>query len=322
MPVMCAALAVLGLPRNLLTLMVAFGGLGVVSGLLDVAINTQAVAIERGYRRPLMSGIHGIWSAGMLAGSAVGAGAAGMGTPPFVHFSFVALLLLTVSSWTMRGLLPANAEEFRPLVAHGSDPGRAVGSASVLALCVIGFSSLFGEGAAADWSAVYLHDELGAAPGVAGLAFVSFSLGMTVARFLGDGLSSRYGSPRVVASGGLLAAASLSLGLLIPEWPVALASFAFLGFALGPIAPTVFSRAGNTWVGGKGTALQLTVTVSYVGSIMGPILIGLIAERLDLRLALGLPAALGLVIAAAAPALAGGDVTTGEGRPRVPAPRR
>jgi MFS family permease len=103
---------------------------------------------------------------------------------------------------------------------------------------------------------------------------------------------------------------------------VALASFTLLGFALGPIAPIVFSRAGNTWVPGKGNALQLTVTVSYLGSIVGPILIGLIAERVDLRLALGLPAALGLVIAAAAPAVAGGDVTTGEGRPRVPAPRR
>ena len=228
----------------------------------------------------------------------MGAGAAAVGASPLLHFGLTALVLGTASVRALGGLLPSDARE---LVLDGNtgppEPSlRAIRSAAVLVLGVIAFSSFLGEGAAVDWSAVYLRDGLLATAGVAGLGFVAFSAGMTLSRLVADRLSSRFGPKRLVRAAGLMAAASLTVGLLAHVVPATIAALAVMGISLGPVVPITFSAAGNTRAAGTGTALGWVVTIGYLGSILGPVLIGFAAEWASLRWALAIPAALGLVI--------------------------
>jgi MFS family permease len=108
LPVLCVALVSVALARNLASLAAAFAFLGLMSGFLDVAMNTNAVAVEREYARPIMSGLHGLWSVGLLAGSAVAAGAASLGAGVKLHFSIVAVVLVVVAAATTRHLLPVS----------------------------------------------------------------------------------------------------------------------------------------------------------------------------------------------------------------------
>ena len=297
-PIQCLALVTLALGRTLPSLAGAFIVVGVVSGVLDVAMNSQAVAVERGYRRPIMSSTHASWSAAMLAGSLVGAGAAALGVPLFLHFGLLAVVLGVASVRTLGGLLPSDATELVLVESTGPpEPSlRAMRSAAVLVLGLIAFSSFLGEGAAVDWSAVYLRDGLRATAGVAGLGFVAFSAGMTASRLVADRLSSRFGPDRVLRAGGLTAAASLTVGLVVHDVPATIAALALMGSSLGPVVPITFSAAGNTRGPSTGAVLGWVVTIGYLGSIVGPFLIGFAAEWASLRWALAIPAALGLVI--------------------------
>jgi hypothetical protein len=170
-------------------------------------MNANAVAVERGYGRPIMSGLHGVWSVGLLAGSAVGTGAAALGAGVVLHFTVVAAVLAVATVAATGGLLAATPEEVPGL------PRPRVWSAPVLLLGLIAFSSFAGEGSAADWSAVYMRETVGTGTGAAGIAFVAFSLGMIASRFAGDALSASVGRTRVARGGGLVAAAGLALAL-------------------------------------------------------------------------------------------------------------
>ncbi|CAN5300822.1 MFS transporter [soil metagenome] len=298
-PILATTLLGPALTRDLVSLTLALLVFGVAAGILDVAMNAQAVAVERAHRRPLMSSIHATWSIGLLAGAGAGAGAASLGVPPVIHFALAAVVVAGASFVPLRGLLALHEPEFSQ--PHAVDvPVRLRRVSVVLPLALIGFASFFGEGAAADWSAVYLDGNLGTSEGVAALGFVAFSLGMAGARLAGDRLVSRFGNTVVVRAGGLVAAAGLVLGLAVPASTAAVAGFALLGMGLAPVVPLTFSAAGNTRHGPKGSTLGWVVTVSYLGSILGPVIIGLTAEWTSLRLALGIPAVLALAIAAAA----------------------
>jgi fucose permease len=170
----------------------------------------------------------------------------------------------------------------------------------VLLLGLVGFSSLVGEGSAADWSAVYLHESLGSTPGFAAAGFAAFSLAMAACRFVADRLVARFGPVSVVRAGSLVAAGGLALGLAVHEPAAAVAGFALLGVGLAPVVPITFSAAGNTGLGPTGAILGRVVTISYVGLVVGPIAIGWVAEQVGLRAALGIPAALALLVAAVA----------------------
>jgi MFS family permease len=303
LPVMGAALVLIGTARSVPVLALAFAGLGFCGGLLDVAMNTSAVAVERGYGRPLMSSIHATWSVGMLVGSALGTGAAALGVSPWLHFAVVAAALALSTAWTQAGLLGAD-EERMPVQEEGFDTSITASDlatpVAVLLLGLVAFGSFLAEGASADWSAVYLRDGLGASAGVAGAAFVAYSAGMTLSRFVADRLTGRLGPVAVVRAAGIGAAVALAGGLAVHRPVAAIAMFAVVGAALGPVVPITFSAAGNTPVGARSSALGWAVTLGYLGTTVGPVAIGFTAQLLDLRVALLIPAALGLVVAALA----------------------
>lgn len=283
--------------------------MGIAAGLLDVAMNANAVVVEREARRPIMSGIHGVWSAGLLVASVAAASAAALDVDPLGHFVIVGALLATASVPLLRGLIADRPEVARP---PRGEKQPATPWAEVVPLGLIGFCSFLGEGAMHDWSAVYLREPLGTSQAVAALGFAGFALGMTVSRFVADGLSIRFGPVALVRAGGLLAAAGLGLSLLVPEPVVAIAGFTVLGATLAPVVPTVFSAAGNLGAGSSATSLAWVVTISYVGGTLGPGLIGFTSRSMGLRVALLVPVMLALVIAALA-----GQVRTAQRALRV-----
>jgi fucose permease len=309
-PLFAASLVGPAAARDLPTLTIALLVMGLASGLLDVAMNANAVAVERSVGRPIMSGIHGVWSAGLLAASGAAVAAAALDAPPAEHLGAVAIVIAVASGPLLRHLLGPSAEQQAGERATAGERASIDWSA-VLPLGLIGFCSFLGEGAMHDWSAVYLRETLDTTSAVAALGFAGFALGMTCSRFVADGLIVRFGPRRVVRTGGLFAGTGLVLGLLAREPIAAIAGFTVLGAALAPVVPTVFSAAGNLEAGAA--ALGWVVTISYVGGILGPALIGFTSRVTGLGAALGLPAALALAIAALA-----GRVAVVTDRPPAP----
>lgn len=308
LPLFAVCLAGPGLAGGLATLTLALVPLGIASGLVDVAINEQAVRVERAAGRPIMSTFHGFWSVGVLASSGIASGLAAGGVSVRANMVGAAAALTVLGLLAPRGLLRGIG------TAPGGAARRGPIALIVVALGVIGFCAFLGEGAAADWSGVYLHEDAGSSAGLAAFAFTAFAIGMVLGRFCGDWLSARFGPVTVVRAGGVLASLALTVGIAIVEVPVVLIAFALLGLGFAPIVPIVFSAAGN--VGGGAQALGWVVTMSYVGVVLGPAVIGVVAHGVGLRWGLVLPAALALVAAA----LAGFTRTAAGPEPATPEP--
>jgi predicted MFS family arabinose efflux permease len=296
---MAAVLVLAAVVNSLAGLVVVLAVFGGMLAVVDVAMNTEAVVVERAFERPLMSGLHGMWSVGLLAGSAAGAGAAGLGLTPTVHFAGMAAIVIAATVPLLRQL-PA-----REAVAVREGRTKGAWSLGLVILGMISFCSFFAEGAVIDWAAVYVHDRGGASAAVAAVALASFSLSMAAARLVGDRLAVRLGPVLLARSFSLVAAAGLALALLFPGAAAGVIGFGLVGVGLGPIVPTAVSAAGNTSLGDPETVVARIFMISYVGSIIGPALIGLAAGQTSLRSALLIPLSLIVCIALASGRLSG-----------------
>jgi MFS family permease len=299
-PLLAATLVLPGLADSGLALFGALFVLGLASGSLDVAMNAQGIEVERHLGRPILSGLHGLWSVGLGVGAGFAALAASIEADPLEHFGVVAAVLALASLVFLRGLLAAHHRE--PGAAR--EPGAVRWTWALVLLGVIAFCSFVGEGSASDWSAVYLTQELSASPALGAVAFAAFAVTMATARFLADPLRARLGNVALVRGGSLIAAAGLGLGLLVHEPAAAIAGFAILGLGLAPVVPIAFSAAGDLDHRATGRLVGRVATLGYVGSVAGPIMIGWLAEATSLRTSLGLVVLLALVITASAGATA------------------
>jgi MFS transporter len=280
----------------------ALGLLGAANATLDVAMNVQGVAVETALGRPALSGFHGLFSLGGLAGAALASGAMAAGIAAVPHVAVVTVGSLVVVLGLRGGLLPT------PLSTDSPRPALAWPSRRLLGLGGLSFCALLAEGAMGDWSAVYLHDHLGAPPALAGAAFAAFSLAMAVGRFSGDTLLARIGPVPLLRLSGGLAAVGLAAGLVVGRPVAAITGASLVGFGLANSVPVVFGAAGRMPGVPAGTGLAAVATTGYGGFLAGPPAIGFAAD------AIGLPAALGLV------ALACGLIGLGAGfvRPSMP----
>ena len=285
----CAAAIVVALPipalaTSAVALIAGAVALGAANGAIDVAMNAHGVEVEQRLGRPILSSLHAGFSAGGLAGAGIGAVVAGAGVDVRVHFAVMALLLAAATLIAAPRLLPAEP--------HAAERVLALPPRSLWPLGLIAFCCLLAEGAAADWSAVYLHGPLGAGVGVAALGFTGFAVAMTVSRLFGDRLALRLGPVRLVRGGALIATVGFGVALLIGAPAAGVAGFACLGAGVAVIVPTVFRAAGTGHGVAPGTALAAVTTTGYTGFLVGPPLIGAIAG------ATSLPAALTLVLLA------------------------
>ena len=287
----CTSLPLLALAPNLPLLTIALVLFGALFGVLDVAMNAQAIAIQQRYRRPIMSSFHGFYSLGGMAGAAVGGLVASLEVDPLAHLFGTALVLGTVALIASRQLLPSGVSS----VSHG--PMFVLPTRSLINLGIVAFCCMLGEGAMADWSTIYLRQELETGPGLAAAGYAVFSLAMAFCRFTGDWLTQRLGSVWIVRLGGTVAAIGLGLSLLVAHPVVALIGFGCVGVGLSTIVPLVFSAAGHTPGTAPSVALAAVTTTGYLGFLIGPPLIGFVADLLTLRVALGIVVVASAVIA-------------------------
>ena len=285
------ALVTPALAPSLLLLVSALMLLGAANGGLDVSMNAQAVAVERGYGRPIMSSFHAAWSFGGLAGAALGGLLASRGVGPLPHFFAVAILAAIAFAIAYKALLPSHSdasEEGAPAFAR---PTRAL-----LGLGVISFCVLIGEGAMGDWSAVYLENTLGTGPGFAAAGYAAFSVSMAFGRLFGDWFMERLGPATLVRSCGALAATGLGIALAVGEPLVALFGFACAGAGFSIVFPAALSAAGRTEGMATGPTLAAVSTAAYTGFLVGPPSIGFLAEATNLAYALYLVVALSIAV--------------------------
>ncbi len=291
------------LASGLLFLVPAIAVLGAANGALDVSMNSQAVAVEKGYGRPIMSSFHAAFSFGGLAGASIGGLVASAGVGPFPHLAAVAALCVTAALVAYRALLPASAD-----AAEEGAPAFARPTRALLGLGVISFCVLLGEGAMSDWSAVYLDGTLGTGPGFAAAGYAVFSLAMAFGRLIGDGLAEHLGPVRLVRTCGALAAVGLGVALFVGEPVFALLGFACAGAGFSVVFPAALSAAGRTEGMAAGPALAAVSTAGYTGFLVGPPTIGFVAEWIGLDGALFIVVALSaaIVLSAGAVRNAGG----------------
>lgn len=308
-----AALApvALGLAVDLPTLVCALVLLGASLGLMDVAMNAQGVAIERGYGRPILSGLHGVYSIGTLVAAVVGSAAAHAHVPVGVHLSVLGVLFAVLLLTGARGLLDRSnphldeepATALSSPLADGPAPAKsearpAKGTGFLLALLgVIGLCSFVGEGAMADWSAVYLKESQGTGAGFAGLGYAGCAVAMTAGRLAGDRIVGRFGAVRVLRAGSLVACAGLGGGLAAGEPWAAVTGFTLFGIGVAVVAPVTFSAAGNLPGIPAAHGIARVTAVGYLGLLGGPPVIGFVAQAVGLPWALAVPAVLaGMIV--------------------------
>jgi fucose permease len=282
------------LSPNVPTLAFSLMLLGACNSMLDVAINAQAVEVERQCQRAIMSSFHGLFSLGGLVGAALASQAMTIGASNLQHVITIALLSVAVIICMLPRLLPS------PPRPDDRGPTLVRPSGVLLSLGMLAFFGLLAEGAMADWSSVYLHDVLKSDPAAAALGFAACSMMMAVGRFSGDFLVTRFGPSQLLRLSSLLAAFGLGSGLLIGTPFAAIFGFGLAGLGIANIIPVLFSAAGRVEGVQSGTALAAVATTGYFGFLTGPPLIGFVAEVTDLPLALGLVSVFCLFIAARA----------------------
>ena len=293
-PVFALILPFLALAPNLPALVVTLFLFGAAAAMLDVAMNAHSLAVEGTYGRPILSSFHAGWSFGGLLGAAVGALAAAADVEPFWHFLVVAVVVGVPGAFLERLLLPAEVDRPEAPPAFVRPPRR------LLALAVLAFCGLFAEGAAADWGAVYLNESVGSGAGVAALAFACFSVAMAFTRLAGDAATVRFGPVTVTRGGGFVAALGLGGAIALASVPATLVGFLLMGVGLATVVPIAFRAAGSVPGIPAGIGIAGITTVGYAGFLVGPPLIGFVAEVTSLRAALLVVVGLLLCLAALA----------------------
>ena len=296
----CAAGPLVGLTGTLPALFGALVLWGAFQGALEVAMNTQAIAIERKSRRPLMSGLHGGWSIGAFTGAGIGALAVGTGialTPQLLILGSVALLGAGLLSTRLLPDHRAGSKPFQsapssetetPTTEPESGGGRSRWSTGMLTLAVIAFASMLCEGAAANWASVYLSGPLGATGAVPGLAYAGFALAMVAVRLSGNRLLARFRPDRLLPVLALVATVGFTTALLLDRPLAAIVGFGCLGLGLASVVPAVFSAAGRLPGLHPGTAVATVSAFGWAGFVIGPPIIGHLAALTSLPIALAL----------------------------------
>ncbi|WP_144111499.1 MFS transporter [Paraburkholderia sp. BCC1886] len=293
----CATLILIVPAFWMLLIVLFFFGAGMAT--LDVAMNAEASAVEQLLGRPIMSSLHGMFSLGGMAGAAVGGALLSGGMAPAVHLALAAALSALVLIAASRSVLPH--------VAHADHPDAATPRANrwrspaLWALGAMALVALIAEGAMYDWATVYMRDVVLATPALASAAYAAFSGGMAAARFAGDAVRARFGAPQLVMASATLACGGMVCALLLPYPVVALIGFTLMGLGLANMMPVLFAAAANVKGIHAAQGLAHVAGLAYFGLLLGPVLIGSVAQVTTLPIGLSVVALCAALLAVAGP---------------------
>lgn len=281
-------LPAIGFAPSMPALMLAVLMLGVTAGVYGLGVSSLASKFEKSTGKSQMSMLHAWGCAGSLAGALLGGAMGGMKIAPSLHFMGVAMPL-AVLFWICYQFLDADDAGEKVAKQKFSLP-----SGPLLMLGVLGFCMSMSENSIADWSGVFLKSHFGVSEGVAPMALSAFTVMMLISRLFGDKLKEKYGAGRLIALGASLSSVGLFLAVFAPNAYIALFGFGCSGLGLALVIPFVFSAAGKEGP----LAVAAVGTMCNVGGLMGPPVIGTLADTMGMQAAMGFIGLLSIVITA------------------------
>jgi MFS family permease len=292
---------VLGLAQSQITFSMVLFFFGMAAASQDVSMNTHGVTLEQKSGKRFMGRFHAFWSVGGLFGTFFGGLVAQASVSIFLHYIFVAASIAAALIFTARRILPADADKH---IYSDEQKQKKRKPKLIFIMGLLGLAGSIGEGSAGDWGGVLARETFGASPFVSSLPYIAFSFTMVVGRFFGDQLATKFGSQRILKVGGVIGGLGLAGGLAIGgSFGVILGWFLF-GAALSSVIPLLFSAAGsmaNKRFAGAispAEAVAMISGISYFGFVIGPPMMGFIADAITLRWAMLIPAVLAIVISA------------------------
>lgn len=280
----------IGLAPNSLMLSALLACFGFCSNMVNVSINTQAIALEKILNRTVMSSLHGLWSLAGFFGAAIGAVMIAFKVDPLYHFIFSAALGLILLLLVMNHLLH---EDRAP---KGGKFKFKIPPPVLMILGLTAFASMISEGAMFDWSGVYFKKVIEVGPSLVGLGYASFMFTMALARFLADHYIINFGSRVVLRWCGVIITAGLLLSVVHVSLWTGVVGFFLVGAGTSAVVPLVFSLAGKVPESSPSDAIALVSTIGFLGFLIGPPIIGHLADFSSLRLSFSLIALMGILI--------------------------
>ncbi|MEO5979873.1 MAG: MFS transporter [Chryseolinea sp.] len=279
----------IGFTENTWQLVGALFVFGFMGNLVNIGINTQALGVENLYKKSIMASFHGAWSAAGFMGAAIGTLVVSLRLSPSFHFICIACICFLIISIAHRYTLRARISSTdHPLFAIPDNP--------LLRLGVIGFCGMACEGAMFDWSGVYFQKVVEAPLELTTLGYAVFMCSMATGRFTGDWLVNKVGRKRMIQLSGVLVCSGLLISVILPQIVPVTIGFLLVGFGISSVIPLVYSAAGKSQTFSTGMALAAVSTISFFGFLIGPPLIGFIAEAASLRYSFAVIAVLGLCV--------------------------
>lgn len=279
-------LLLLGSASTTIVLIILLFLFGLLGNMMNISVNTQAVAVEELYGRSIMASFHGIWSMAGFTGAAVGTLMISLGFDPLKHFSVIAVVMILMAIFMKFGRMPKDA-------VIGNQPLFVMPDIVLLKLGLISFCCMAAEGTMFDWSGIYFQKIVEAPAGLVTLGYSAFMGTMALGRFLGDGLVLRFGRKEILQGSGILIAIGLLIAVFIPTLVFATIGFLLVGFGVSSVVPIVYSQAGKSDKMSAGMALAAVSSIGFFGFFIGPPLIGFIAEAFGLQWSFGIIALLG-----------------------------
>jgi MFS family permease len=286
-----STLPMLGFADSVTQLMITLFVFGFGGNMMNISFNTQAVATEALYPKPIMASFHGVWSMAGFTGAAVGTLMVRFRVIPPYHFlsiTALAILILLIFSGKLNRR-DSNRDEKQPIFVR---PDK-----SLLNFGLIAFFSMICEGAMFDWSGIYFAKVVHPEPALVTVGYTAFMCTMATGRFIGDWVAFRLGIKRMLQFSGLLTATGLLLAVIFPQFITATLGFLIVGAGVSSIIPMIYSAAGKSKVMSPGVAIAAVSTIGYLGFLFGPPFIGFIAQATSLRISFGLIAVMGTMIA-------------------------
>jgi len=292
-PAYAICLTNLGLATHGWQLAVGLFLFGICGNMCNISINTQGVAAERLYARPIMSAFHGGWSVAGFSGALVGLAMINLKVPPYLHFWIVVAMAFVIVWLNYRMLVPGKAG---PSISPARKTAFFTPDSALFQLGLIAFCSMASEGAMFDWSGVYFKDVVKAPTSLVILGYTSFMIMMAVGRFIADGIVLRFGRKHVLQVSGIFISMGLLLSVFFPYIVTSTIAFMMVGLGVSSIVPSVYSSAGKQGNVAPGIALATVASVGFLGFLMGPPLIGYVSAAAGLRYSFAVIGILGICV--------------------------
>ncbi len=291
------SMTTLGLATQVWQLMLSLFFFGIFSNLTNISVNTQGILIEGLYRRPIMSAFHGAWSLAGFTGALIGLGMVNLKWSPLYHFAAVAVLLYAAIFANFRYLVKTKPAKPKKLEQEKKRSLLPKINPALAWLGVIGFCSMVSEGIMFDWSGVYFEDVIKAPKSLVIVGYASFMSMMASGRFIGDKITQRFGRKRVLAFSGFLISGGMYIAVFFPYIIPAALGFMLVGLGVSTVVPGVYSLAGKTPGIEPSQALTAVSSISFLGFLLGPPVIGYIAHAVGLKMSFAIIGVFGVCIA-------------------------